>query len=47
MMRLLWTGQTSRHGGLHGTCDESPEEARMAVQMAAALVDWFSTGIVR
>ncbi|MGW3746844.1 hypothetical protein ACWD62_41600 [Streptomyces sp. NPDC005146] len=47
MMRLLWTGQTSRHGGLHGTRDESPEEARMAVQIAAVLVDWFSTGIVR
>lgn len=47
MMQLLWTGQTSRHGNLHTTRDETAEEAQMAVHLAASLVHWFSTGAVR
>lgn len=46
MMRLLWTGHTSRHGNLQTTRDETAEEAQMAVFLAASLVQWFSTGAV-
>jgi hypothetical protein len=38
MMQTLWDGQTSRHGGVNPTRDETPEEARAAVHLAAALV---------
>ncbi|MGB2556537.1 hypothetical protein [Cellulosimicrobium cellulans] len=38
MMQMLWDGQTSRHGGTGPTRDETPEEARAAVHLAAALV---------
>ncbi|MEU3282878.1 hypothetical protein [Streptomyces antibioticus] len=47
MMSLLWTGQTSRHGGLLRTRQETTAEARMAVDLAGALVRWFSDGVVR
>ncbi|MFD8805218.1 hypothetical protein [Streptomyces sp. NPDC059597] len=47
MMSLLWTGQTSRHGNLQATREESPDEARMAVDLAGALVRWFAAGVVR
>jgi hypothetical protein len=44
MMRLLWNGQTSRHGGTGLTRDETPEEARAAVHLAATLVQFGVSG---
>ncbi len=38
LMQMLWDGQTSRHGGLNPTRDETAEEARAAVHLAATLV---------
>ena len=38
MMELLGRGQISRHGTQTATRSESPEEARMAVHLAVALV---------
>ena len=47
MMALLWTGQTSRHGGMASTRRETPEEAQAAVQLAVTLVGWFVSDAVR
>ncbi|MBP0454048.1 hypothetical protein J5Y04_31575 [Kitasatospora sp. RG8] len=47
MMELLWTGQTSRHGNLQNTRDETVDEATMAVHIAATLVQMFASGAVR
>jgi hypothetical protein len=47
MMRLLWTGQTSRHGGAHPTRDETVHEARTAVSLAVTLVHIFTVGALR
>lgn len=47
MVSLLWTGQTSRHGGQQPTREETLAEARMAVDLATSLVRWFSDGAVR
>ncbi|MFF1679069.1 hypothetical protein ACFVYG_23900 [Streptomyces sp. NPDC058256] len=47
MVSLLWTGQVSRHGGKQPTQGETDAQARMAVHLAGALVQWFSTGAVR
>ena len=44
MMRLLWVGQTSRHGGLSTTRDETLDEARAAVHLAATLVQYGVSG---
>ncbi|MFI1285177.1 hypothetical protein ACH4U5_31215 [Streptomyces sp. NPDC020858] len=46
MMRALWEGQTSRHGGQSPTAPESLEAARAAVHLAAAIVQWFVSGAV-
>lgn len=46
MLRTLWRGHESRHGRPEYT-DASIEEARAAVMLAATLVQWFSTGVVR
>ncbi|MGW6925169.1 hypothetical protein ACWGA9_28515 [Streptomyces sp. NPDC054950] len=46
MMRLLWTGQTSRHGGSHPTRDETVAEARAAVNLAVALLNIFTDSIL-
>jgi len=46
-MRLLWEGQTSRHGSSRPTRDETLEEAVMAVHLAVLLVQWFTSGAVR
>jgi hypothetical protein len=40
MMRILWDGQTSRHGGLVSTRSETIVEARAAVHIAVALVQF-------
>lgn len=47
MMRMLWEGQTSRHGSKEPARDETREEAEMAVQLASVLVLWFASGMVR
>ncbi|MBC2869795.1 hypothetical protein [Streptomyces mexicanus] len=47
MLSLLWTGQTSRHGGQQPTREETLAEARMAVDLAVSLVRWFADGTVR
>jgi hypothetical protein len=46
MMRMLWEGQTSRHGGQTPTRVETLEAARMAVHLAVTLVQWFAVGAV-
>ncbi|WP_344220772.1 hypothetical protein [Kribbella sancticallisti] len=44
MMRTLWEGQTSRHGGPDQTRAETAAEARAAVHLAAALVQFGVSG---
>lgn len=46
MIELLWTGQTSRHGGQAPTRPETFEEAQMAVHLAVTLAQWFIGGAV-
>ncbi len=43
---LLWTGQTSRHGNLNVTREETVDEAVMAVHLAALLVQLFASAAV-
>ena len=44
MMRMLWDGQTSRHGGVNPTRDETDDEAKAAVHFAATLVQFGVSG---
>jgi hypothetical protein len=44
MMQLLWDGQTSRHAGVQPTLDETIEKAQSAVHLAAALVQFGTSG---
>lgn len=44
MMRMLWDGQTSRHGGIGHTRAETVEEAQAAVHLAATLVQFGVSG---
>lgn len=46
MMRLLHDTQTGRHGVGAGYPDQSIESVRAALQLAATLVQWFSTGVI-
>ncbi|MEU4729603.1 hypothetical protein [Streptomyces sp. NPDC023588] len=46
MMRMLWVGQTSRHGAQSATVAETLEAARAGFHLAAALVQWFVSGAV-
>ncbi|MGA5498745.1 hypothetical protein ACPCSP_30800 [Streptomyces cinereoruber] len=46
LMRVLWDGQTSRHGGQTPTSPETLEAARASVHLAATLVQWFASGAV-
>lgn len=47
MVGMLWEGQTSRHGGMNPTRNETLAEAKAAVYLAVTLVQWFSAGAVR
>ncbi|MGI8912805.1 MAG: hypothetical protein ACR2JY_03260 [Chloroflexota bacterium] len=47
ILRLLGEGQTDRHGGSQPTKPVTPEAAKVAVHLAALLVQWFSSGAVR
>lgn len=44
MMRMLWDGQTSRHGGVNPTRAETSDEARAALHLAAPLVQFGTSG---
>jgi hypothetical protein len=46
MLRTLWRGHESRHGR-PDYADASLEEARAAVILAATLVQWFTSGVVK
>jgi hypothetical protein len=45
MLRLLWQGQTDRHGSGGPTVAPSAEAAAAAVHLAATLVQWFRAGV--
>lgn len=49
MMNALWTGQAGRHGTPTPSTPASQTqiEAEAAVHLAATLVHWFSTGVIR
>lgn len=47
MCRMLWKGQTSRHGSGQSTRYETRAEAEAAVHLAVLLVSWFTTGKIR
>jgi hypothetical protein len=47
MMDTLWKAQYSRHGGGSNSRRQSQEEAEAAVHLAAVLVQWLSTGVLR
>jgi hypothetical protein len=47
MCRILWQGQTSRHGSSQPTRHETQAEAETALQLAVALVSWFTTGALQ
>jgi hypothetical protein len=48
MLRLLWQGQSDRHGGMSPTVAPSQAAAEMAVHLAITLAQWFQTkGIQR
>jgi hypothetical protein len=47
MMRQLWEGQTSRHGGATPTRPETVEESKAALHLGAALVQWGVSGAFR
>jgi hypothetical protein len=46
MLRSLWRGHESRHGR-PDYADATLEEARAAVILAATLVQWFTSGVVK
>jgi hypothetical protein len=46
-MKLLWEGQTSRHGSSRPTRADTLEEATMAVHLAVMLVQWLTSGVAR
>ena len=45
MMKLLWEGQESRHGG-NGYRKPTPAEAEAAVLLAVPLVQFYSAGLL-
>jgi hypothetical protein len=47
MMEALWQAQCSRHGGAPKSRRQSQDEAEAAVHLAALLVQWLSTGVLR
>ena len=46
MLDLLWKGQ-SRHAGNSNSRQQTQAEAEAAVHMAAALIQWFTAGVLR
>lgn len=47
MMERLWQGQLSRHGGVVANRDQTLDEARAAVHLAAICVHWLATRVLR
>jgi hypothetical protein len=47
MLRLLWQGQTDRHGSSQPTTPVTAQAAEAAVHLAITLVQWFQSGVVR
>jgi len=49
MMNSLWTGQVGRHGSPASAvpATQTLPEAQAAVHLAATLVQWFSSGVIR
>jgi hypothetical protein len=47
MLELLWQAQVSRHGGAPKSRHQDQAEAAAAVHLAAVLVQWLSTGVLR
>ncbi len=47
MLRLLWQGQTDRHGGSAPATPVTAPAAEAAVHLAVTLVQWFRSGAVR
>lgn len=47
MLRLLWEGQTDRHGTAEPPVPITAEAAEAAVHLAVTLVQWFHSGAVR
>ncbi len=47
MLRLLWEGQTDRHGNPNKSIPVSSEAAVAAVHLAITLVQWFRSGAIR
>ena len=47
ILKRLWQGQRSRHGGGPHSRDQTPAEAEAAVVLAVTCVHWLSTGVLR
>jgi hypothetical protein len=47
MLKLLWQGQSDRHGGVSPTVPPSQEAAEMAVHLAVTLVQWFQSRAIQ
>ncbi len=47
MLRLLWQGQTDRHGGSTPTIPVTAQAAEAAVHLAVTLVQWFQSGAIQ
>jgi hypothetical protein len=47
MLRLLWQGQTDRHGGSTPTIPVTAKAAEAAVHLAVTLVQWFQSGTIQ
>lgn len=46
MLRLLWNGQTDRHGSSGEPVPVTPQGAEAGVHLALALVHWFQSGTI-
>lgn len=47
MMAAIWDGQVSRHSGSSKSRRQTQAEAEAAVHLAATLVQWLSTGVLK
>jgi hypothetical protein len=47
ILKQMWHGQRSRHGGGANSRDQTQPEAEAAVHLAALAVQWLSTGVLR
>ena len=46
MIRLLWQGQSDRHGGITPTTPPTQSAAEMAVHLGMTLTQWFQSGAI-